>query len=296
MIKRWREAFADDKLWFGFVQIAGYAYSHPYDGHRPETQHSLAAGDLRQSQLAALALPNVGLTTAIDTGDWTNIHPPDKQFPSQRLARQALAQIYGRKDINAEFPLYAGSAANVDGANVVVTVQIRAGGAGGAAVKLTTDAPVAATQTSTLGKGVSVPRNQCVTYGFASSTFPQDCGYPAIIGAYANGTAASLNATATIAGSTIVLTAAIPAGSGFKATASSYGRASWPRTVFFSADNALPVIPWYADFATTDPATPPKAAGGWAESSSPGIAEQLRERVAEASAAAAAQVAAAQQQ
>ena len=34
------------------------------------------------------------------------------------------------------------------------------------------DAPLAATQTTTLGKGVSVPRNQCITAGFAN-TFPQ---------------------------------------------------------------------------------------------------------------------------
>ena len=31
------------------------------------------AGDLRQSQLAALALKNVGMTTAVDTGDWSNV-------------------------------------------------------------------------------------------------------------------------------------------------------------------------------------------------------------------------------
>ena len=39
---------------------------------KPETSHSLAAGDLRQSQLAALALDNVGMTTAVDTGDWSS--------------------------------------------------------------------------------------------------------------------------------------------------------------------------------------------------------------------------------
>ena len=33
------------------------------------------AGDLRQSQLAALALKNVGMTTAVDTGDWSNVQP-----------------------------------------------------------------------------------------------------------------------------------------------------------------------------------------------------------------------------
>ena len=33
-------------------------------------------------------------------------------------------------------------------------------------------------------------------------------------------------------------------------------RASWPRTIFFSKDG-LPVIPWYANFTTTNPWTPP---------------------------------------
>ena len=82
-------------------------YGHP---PRAEQSHSWAAGDLRQSQLTALALPNIGLTTAIDTGDWTNIHPPDKQTPSRRLANQALAAIY-KKDIpGSEFPLFVGQA------------------------------------------------------------------------------------------------------------------------------------------------------------------------------------------
>ena len=42
------------------------------------------AGDLRQAQLSALALENVGFSTAIDTSDWLNIHPPDKQTVSSR--------------------------------------------------------------------------------------------------------------------------------------------------------------------------------------------------------------------
>jgi hypothetical protein len=36
------------------------------------------------------------MSTAIDTGGWTNIHPPDKQFVSTRLANSALQQIYGK--------------------------------------------------------------------------------------------------------------------------------------------------------------------------------------------------------
>ena len=84
-----------------------------------------------------------------------------------------------------------------------------------------------------------------------------DCGHPQIIGANAW---SMLNATATIGsdGSSIVLTATAPAG--FQPVATSYGRASWPRTVFYAGD--LPVIPWYSDMAATNTWTPPKS-GGW---------------------------------
>ena len=39
---------------------------------------------------------------------------------------------------------------------------------------------------------------------------------------------------------------------GFKPTATSYGRASWPVTAFFSAAGA-PVLPWYANISSADP-------------------------------------------
>ena len=62
------------------MQVAGFAYAQVNKTTNvPDYHHSLAAGDLRQAQLAALALPNVGFSTAVDTGDYTNIHPPDKQ-------------------------------------------------------------------------------------------------------------------------------------------------------------------------------------------------------------------------
>ena len=256
MISRWREAFKNSALWFGFVQIAGYRYSTPYgpNGTLPEVDHSHHAGDLRQSQLAALALPLVGLSTAVDTGDWVNIHPPDKQNPARRLAKQALRQVYGLPVDGAEFPMYAGSSAVHRNGDVTVTVAIRAGGK---PVKLTTDAPASATQSTTLGKGPEVKRNECVTAQPAlGRAFAEDCGYPAILGVNATtGAALSLNATATIGadGSSIVLSATAPPD--FTPTSSSYGRASWPRVVFFADE--LPVIPWYANFSTTNPWTPP---------------------------------------
>lgn len=177
MIKRWREQFSNEALWFGFVQIANFRYSVPF-GHppRPEIDHSHAAGDLRQAQLTALALPNVGMTTAIDTGDYLNIHPPDKQTPSRRLALQALTMMYGQNIPSAGFPLYAGSKASVKAGGIVtVTVAILASGK---PVALTTRAPLAATQSTTLGRPGSVPRNECITAGgtMYSYTFPEDCG------------------------------------------------------------------------------------------------------------------------
>ena len=36
-----------------------------------------------------------------------------------------------------------------------------------------------------------------------------------------------------------------------------YGRASWPLTAFFAREGGLPVIPWYANFTTSVPWSPP---------------------------------------
>ena len=278
MISGWRKAFAQPDMWFGFVQIAGYAYSHPYPGGC-EVDHSHAAGDLRQAQLAALALPRVGFTTAVDTGDWSNIHPPDKQNPSARLARQALVQAYGLREPAPadEFPVYSGSSATIDAATskAVVTVHIR-GSLSNKPIKLTASAPKAATQSTTLGQGTSVPRNMCVD-ALLKGPLPCDCGYPTIYGEFGNGTKVMLNATAVIGddGSSIIMTSIETVGgevlegggagdggggggggdgsSGFVLTASSYGRASWPMTLFFAQEGGNPVIPWYSNFTNVKP-------------------------------------------
>eukprot|EP01052_Picozoa_sp_SAG31_P000329 SAG31_NODE_10_length_40133_cov_27.863041_15_plen_644_part_00 len=262
MINRWRQHFRMKELWFGFVQIAGVCYSWPNANDTGiDINQSLDAGDLRQAQLSALQLKKVGMSTAIDTGDWTDIHPPDKQTPARRLANQALTQIYGKR-LQSDFPLYAGSQMSQSGNVVTVIVSIRAGGQ---PVSLTTDAPLAATQSTTRGASDSVPRNECVTSVFGAiksnltyaKAFPGDCGYPAIIGVDSTGANVSLNASAEIGqdGSSIVLIATAP--EGFRPQSSSYGRASWPMTVFFSKDTQLPVIPWFANFSTTNPFTPP---------------------------------------
>ena len=56
--------------------------------------HRLAL--LRDAQLAALVLPNVGYATNADHGMGCNIHPAAKQHVATRLANAALAQNYAR--------------------------------------------------------------------------------------------------------------------------------------------------------------------------------------------------------
>jgi len=66
-----------------------------------------------------------------------------------RLADQALTQIYKTKPAEeTAFPLCKGGAVSQRGDQVVVTIAIRAAGKN---VSLTTEAPPAATRSSTLG-------------------------------------------------------------------------------------------------------------------------------------------------
>eukprot|EP01048_Picozoa_sp_COSAG05_P015077 COSAG05_NODE_1774_length_4111_cov_5.453444_3_plen_633_part_01 len=269
LVQRWREAFQNPALWFGFVQIASFQYKdlHLCNVHFPNTAQqcsSRAAGDLRLAQLSALSLEHVGMSTAVDTGDFASVHPPDKQTVSRRLANQALLQIFDQHVPGAEFPVYAGSSSSLimsDRGETVITVTVKIRGQlTGKRVALTTAAPSVATQSSSGNKPGWTPRNICPTVQDVTGSLPTDCGYPVIYGT--NNTA--LNATAAIGpdGSSILLTAKIPRGSSageFKATASSMGRASWPLTIFFS-EHGLPVIPWFADFQTSNCYTPP---GGW---------------------------------
>ena len=106
------------------------------------------------SLVAGLAL--LAVATTIDTGDWSCIHPPDKQTPSHRLATAALDQVYGLKEYEAAHspPLFAGQKllnSTGDGAARVIVRLSR---------PVTTDVPPWATAPTTAGN-MSVPRNAC---------------------------------------------------------------------------------------------------------------------------------------
>jgi len=215
MISDWRAKFQNtNNFWFGFVQLAGYNY-----GAGP------APGDLRTAQLAALTLPAVGYSTAIDVGTWNDIHPKDKQTVASRLVNAALQQVYGRS-IAWQFPRYASATAATSGTTITVNVRFQSGTIG---TGLTTDVPSYAS---------ACQANVCV-----SGLTPDECGFPTI--QVNNSAQTVLNATLTLSSDKqgVVLTATAPT-TGLTAISTSYGRAGWPVTTAFNS-LGLPVIPWY---------------------------------------------------
>lgn len=94
MIKNWREDWKND-FPFYFVQIAPFQY-----GDRTQSQR------LREAQFQTLSVPKTGMAVTLDIGDSADIHPVDKISVGERLARWALTNDYGKKNITVSGPLY----------------------------------------------------------------------------------------------------------------------------------------------------------------------------------------------
>lgn len=97
MIGDWRERW-NDEFPFYFVQIAPFRY-HTGPVENDQSQK------LRDAQRKTLSTPNTGMVVTMDIGNYTNIHPANKQDVGSRLAGLALANDYG-KDLIASGPLY----------------------------------------------------------------------------------------------------------------------------------------------------------------------------------------------
>jgi sialate O-acetylesterase len=98
LISDWRKQFGNNKLPFIYVQLANYmqAKTQPAESNWAE---------LREAQMMTLKTPNTGMIVATDIGDAEDIHPKNKQEIGERLARVALAKVYGAK-IDYSGPLY----------------------------------------------------------------------------------------------------------------------------------------------------------------------------------------------
>ncbi len=108
MITAWRAAFGSE-LPFLFCQLP----NHDNKADRPgESQWA----ELREAQATGLTLPHTGMAVLIDTADG-DLHPLNKKDPGERLARLALADVYGKKDV-ASGPIF--DAITVEGAKIRV--------------------------------------------------------------------------------------------------------------------------------------------------------------------------------
>ncbi|HEY0780512.1 MAG TPA: sialate O-acetylesterase [Gemmatirosa sp.] len=90
MIRDWRRRWGVGDAPFLWVQLANYMAPDS----APVLHSNWAA--LRESQSAALALPNTGQAVILDLGDAGNIHPHDKQDVGARLALVARHVAYGQ--------------------------------------------------------------------------------------------------------------------------------------------------------------------------------------------------------
>jgi len=92
MIRAWRERWGDD-FPFGIVQLPNYR------DQKPEPADD-AWSHVREAQRrTALNTAKTGLIVTIDIGEAHDIHPKNKLDLGKRMARWALADVYGRKMI-----------------------------------------------------------------------------------------------------------------------------------------------------------------------------------------------------
>ncbi len=101
LITSWRANWGRE-LPFYYVQLPDLYYSkRKNSGHNPTDE-----AFFREQQDAALTLPKTGVAVTTDIGDLNNMHPPNKKPVGERLALWALANEYGRKDVEPSGPMY----------------------------------------------------------------------------------------------------------------------------------------------------------------------------------------------
>ncbi|HEY8965234.1 MAG TPA: sialate O-acetylesterase, partial [Candidatus Methylacidiphilales bacterium] len=97
MIADWRAKWGRGDFPFFFCQLPVFWF--------PDTDAVASVrskwAEMREAQTRALALPNTGEAVLIDAGEAQDIHPADKATPADRLARLALARVYGKKIADA---------------------------------------------------------------------------------------------------------------------------------------------------------------------------------------------------
>ncbi|HEX8503657.1 MAG TPA: sialate O-acetylesterase [Pyrinomonadaceae bacterium] len=99
MIRAWRERWGQGDFPFGIVQLPNYRDPKPEPTDEPWSH-------VREAQRrTAVSTKNAGLIVTIDVGEAHDIHPKNKLDVGRRMARWALAEVYGRK-LTATGPMF----------------------------------------------------------------------------------------------------------------------------------------------------------------------------------------------
>ncbi|MFP5040865.1 sialate O-acetylesterase [Parasediminibacterium sp. JCM 36343] len=93
MITDWRQQFGQGSLPFIFAQLPVFGKIK----NEPVEDKSEWA-DLRESQAAALSLPNTSMVVTLELGNPNDIHPHNKKPVGHRMAFAAMKMVYGYKD------------------------------------------------------------------------------------------------------------------------------------------------------------------------------------------------------
>jgi sialate O-acetylesterase len=120
MIQSWRDEWGIGDFPFYWVQLADF------QAEKAEPAES-AWAELREAQTMTLdKLPRTGQAVIIDLGEGRDIHPRNKLDVAKRLARLALAEVYG-EDIVHQSPRYKGMEVK-DGKAIVTFDHVGPGG------------------------------------------------------------------------------------------------------------------------------------------------------------------------
>lgn len=98
LVEGWKALWGQPDLAYYLVQLPPFVYKGKPDTKLPE----FWAAQLAVSR----ELPNSGIACTMDVGNLKDIHPLRKIEVGRRLALQALAKTYGKKDIVADGPVF----------------------------------------------------------------------------------------------------------------------------------------------------------------------------------------------
>jgi sialate O-acetylesterase len=119
MIQAWREEWGIGDFPFFWVQLADFMAEKPEPGDS-------AWAELREAQTLTMSrLPKTGQAVIIDIGEGKDIHPKNKQDVAKRLARWALATVYG---VNVPYKSPTYKEMKVEGNKVVLKFDNVGGG------------------------------------------------------------------------------------------------------------------------------------------------------------------------